>query len=153
MKKYHFSELNINIGTVLLIIMISFTFITFIIIAMTLPVPWEYFVLLFALALMFSVFFKRLFPSNFSVSEEAFYYKSKAYPYSKYIIECDAKLIRFKSPSARAMPYYRIVIINKDTRAEKLIKVHNSARRYKNANKHMQELMEELRNEINQYQA
>ncbi|EDG4141947.1 hypothetical protein GCS15_13115, partial [Listeria monocytogenes] len=71
MKKYHFSELNINIGTVLLIIMISFTFITFIIIAMTLPVPWEYFVLLFALALMFSVFFKRLFPSNFSVSEEA----------------------------------------------------------------------------------
>lgn len=47
MKKYRFSELNINIGTVLLIIMISFTFITFIIIGMTLPVPWEYFVILF----------------------------------------------------------------------------------------------------------
>lgn len=51
------------------------------------------------------------------------------------------------------MPYYRIVIINKDTRTEKLIRVYNAERRYKNANKHMQELMEELRNEINQYQA
>ncbi|EAD5582665.1 hypothetical protein AK08_12135 [Listeria monocytogenes] len=152
MKKYRFSELNINIGTVLLIIMISFTFITFIIIGMTLPVPWEYFVILFVIALMFSVFFKRLFPSNFSVSEEAFYYKEKAYPYSEYLIECDAKLIRFNGGS-RGMPYYRIVIINKDTRAEKLIRVYNAECRYKNANKHMQELMEELRNEINQYQA
>ncbi|HBL6382510.1 TPA: hypothetical protein LR780_002076, partial [Listeria monocytogenes] len=66
--------------------------------------------------------------------------------------ECDAKLIRFNGGS-RGMPYYRIVIINKDTRTEKLIRVYNAERRYKNANKHMQELMEELRNEINQYQA
>ncbi len=101
MKKYHFSELNINIGT---------------------------------------------------VSEEAFYYKEKAYPYSEYLIECDAKLIRFKSAS-RGMPYYRIVIINKDTRAEKLIKVHNAARRYKGANTQMQVEMEELRDQLKQYQS
>ncbi len=65
-----------------------------------------------------SIFQEAFFQVTFSVSEEAFYYKEKAYPYSEYLIECDAKLIRFNGGS-RGMPYYRIVIINKDTRAEK----------------------------------
>lgn len=153
MKKHRFSKFNINAGSVTLLVMFSSFFILSVILSILFSMTWEFYAILSALVIISFFNFKNFFPGEVAVSEEAFYYKSKAYPYSKYIIECDAKLIRFKSPSARAMPYYRIVIINKDTRAEKLIKVHNSARRYKGANKQMQVEMEELRDQLKQYQS
>ncbi|HDA9566150.1 TPA: hypothetical protein O5567_000816 [Listeria innocua] len=154
MKKYRFLKFNVNVGSVTLLVMFSSFFILSVILSILLSMTWEFYAILSALVIVCFFNFKKFFPGEVAVSEEAFYYKSKAYPYSsKYIIECDAKLIRFKSPSARAMPYYRIVIINKDTRAEKLIKVHNAARRYKGANKQMQVEMEELHDQLKQYQS
>lgn len=149
MKKYHFSTFNINAGSVTLLVMIS----CFSILSLILSMAWEIYAILLALVIVCFFNFKKFFPGEVAVSEEAFCYRSKAYPYSKYIIECDAKLIRFMGPSSRAMPYYRIVIINKDTRAEKLIKVYNVARRYKGADKQMQLKMEELRDQLKQYQS
>ncbi|EKF1958215.1 hypothetical protein ACSWL7_000919 [Listeria monocytogenes] len=153
MKKYLFSKFNINAGTVTLLIMISSFTILSVILSIIFSMTWEFYAILLALVIVCFFNFKKFFPGEVAVNEDAFYYRSKAYPYSKYIIECDAKLIRFKSPTARAMPYYRIVIINKDTRAEKLIKVHNAARRYKGADKQMQVEMEELRDQLKQYQS
>ncbi len=149
MKKYHFSTFNINAGSVTLLVMIS----CFSILPLILSMAWEIYAILLALVIVCFFNFKKFFPGEVAVSEETFCYRSKAYPYSKYIIECDAKLIRFMGPSSRAMPYYRIVIINKDTRAEKLIKVYNVARRYKDADKQMQLKMEELRDQLKQYQS
>ncbi|EMH0510830.1 hypothetical protein V5839_000520 [Listeria monocytogenes] len=153
MKKYHFSKFNINAGSVTLLVMFSSFFSLSVILSILFSMTWEYYTILSALVIVCFFNFKKFFHGEVAVNEEAFYYKSKAYPYSKYIIECDAKLIRFRSPTARAMPYYRIVIINKDTRAEKLIKVHNAARRYKGADKQMQVKMEELRDQLKQYQS
>lgn len=149
MKKYHFSTFNINAGSVTLLVMIS----CFSILSLILFITWEIYAILLALVIVCFFNFKKFFPGEVAVSEETFCYRSKAYPYSKYIIECDAKLIRFMGPSSRSMPYYRIVIINKDTRAEKLIKVYNVARRYKGADKQMQLKMEELRDQLKQYQS
>lgn len=149
MKKYHFSTFNINAGSVTLLVMIS----CFSILSLILSMAWEIYAILLALVIVCFFNFKKFFPGEVAVSEETFCYRSKAYPYSKYIIECDAKLIRFMGPGSRAMPYYRIVIINKDTRAEKLIKVYNVARRYKDADKQMQLKMEELRDQLKQYQS
>ncbi|EAF6702350.1 hypothetical protein AUQ64_11835 [Listeria monocytogenes] len=153
MKKYHFSKFNINAGSVTLLVMFSSFFSLSVILSILFSMTWEYYAILSALVIVCFFNFKKLFLGEVAVNEEAFYYRSKAYPYSKYIIECDAKLICFRSPTARAMPYYRIVIINKDTRAEKLIKVHNAARRYKDADKQMQVKMEELRDQLKQYQS
>ncbi|EAC9041967.1 hypothetical protein BI336_02980 [Listeria monocytogenes] len=153
MKKYHFSKFNINVGSVTLLVMFSSFFSLSVILSILFSMTWEYYAILSALVIVCFFNFKKFFLGEVAVNEEAFYYRSKAYPYSKYIIECDAKLIRFRSPTARAMPYYRIVIINKDTRAEKLIKVHNAARRYKGADKQMQVKMEELRDQLKQYQS
>lgn len=153
MKKYRFLKLNVNVGSVTLLVMFSSFFILSVILSILLSMTWEFYAILSALVIVCFFNFKKFFPGEVAVNEEAFFYRSKAYPYSKYIIECDAKLIRFKSPSARAMPYYRIVIINKDTRAEKLIKVHNAARRYKDTDKQMQLKTEELRDQLKQYQS
>ncbi|MCQ56831.1 hypothetical protein DUD49_10265 [Listeria monocytogenes] len=153
MKKYHFSKFNINAGSVTLLVMFSSFFSLSVTLSILFSMTWEYYAILSALVIVCFFNFKKFFLGEVAANEEAFYYRSKAYPYSKYIIECDAKLIRFRSPTARAMPYYRIVIINKDTRAEKLIKVHNAARRYKGADKQMQVEMEELRDQLKQYQS
>ncbi|EHR3849066.1 TPA: hypothetical protein ACSY36_02825 [Listeria monocytogenes] len=153
MKKYRFLKFNINAGSVTLLVMFSSFFSLSVILSILFSMTWEYYAILSALVIVCFFNFKKLFLGEVAVNEEAFYYRSKAYPYSKYIIECDAKLICFRSPTARAMPYYRIVIINKDTRAEKLIKVHNAARRYKDADKQMQVKMEELRDQLKQYQS
>lgn len=152
MKKYRFSKNNLNLSTVILIVMFTCALIAFLALAITLHMRWEFFALLFAFAITTFFFLKRFFPGDISVSEEAFYYKEKPYPYSEYIIECDAKLIHFKSAS-RALPYYRIVIISRDTRAEKLIRVYNAARKYNDGEKHLQEKMEELRDQLEQYQS
>ncbi|MBC1376999.1 hypothetical protein [Listeria innocua] len=149
MKKYHFSKFNINAGSVTLLVMVT----CFSILSLILSITWEIYAILLALVIICFFYFKKFFPREVAVSEEAFYYRAKTYPYSKYIIECDAKLISFKGPGSRALPYYRIVIINKDTRSEKLIKVYNAARRYKGADKHMQVKMEELRDQLKQYQS
>ncbi|UHP10883.1 hypothetical protein LAX80_003630 [Listeria marthii] len=151
MKKYRFSKNNLNLSTVILIVMFTCSLITFLVLAITLHMRWEFFAFLFAFATSSFFFLKRLFPGAFAVGEEAFYYKEKPYPYSEYIIECDAKLIR-STGASRALSYYRIVIINRDTRAEKLIRVYNATRRYNDGEKHLQEEMEELRDQINQYQ-
>ncbi|MBC1543305.1 hypothetical protein [Listeria cossartiae] len=152
MKKYRFSKNNLHLATVILIVMFTCSLITFLILAVTLHMRWEFFVFLFAFATSTFFFLKRFFPGDISVSEEAFYYKEKPYPYSEYIIECDAKLIRFTGAS-RSLPYYRIVIISRDTRAEKLIRVYNMTRKYNDGEKHLQEKMEELRDQLKQYQS
>ncbi|MBC2118823.1 hypothetical protein [Listeria marthii] len=151
MKKYRFSKNNLNLSTVILIVIFTCSLITFLVLAITLHMRWEFFAFLFAFAISSFFFLKRLFPGAFSVGEEAFYYKEKPYPYSEYIVECDAKLIR-STGASKALSYYRIVIINRDTRAEKLIRVYNATRRYNDGEKHLQEEMEELRDQINQYQ-
>lgn len=152
MKKYRFSKNNLHLATVILIIMFTCSLITFLVLAVTLHMRWEFFAFLFAFAITIFFFLKRLFPGTISVDEDAFYYKGKTYPYSQYIIECDAKLIRFTGAS-RSLPYYRIVIISRDTRAEKLIRVYNMTRKYNDGEKHLQEKMEELRDQLKQYQS